>query len=302
MTEWPGFSMQASSLGALFALGSAFCWALAAVLFRQIGESMSAIAMNLCKGVVAFACLGVLLIGNGYTVIDHLSMTALVISGLIGIALGDTLYFLTLVRLGPRLTLLGGTLIPVVTAVLAALLLGERGSVLGWLGLGMTLAGVSYVLWERLPRDEQRYAWRSGLFFGLLFVAANAAAIILSKIGVSNMSAVQATFIRQFAALLGLAAWGVASGALLAWVRPLSNKALRRKMAIAAVIGAFLGTWLSIAALKYTDAGVASALNSTSPLFILPLTWFFLKESLTPGAVIGAVLAVSGIGIYFATL
>lgn len=294
--------MTESAMGALFALSSAFCWAFAAVLFRQLGESMSAIAMNLCKGVVAFACLGVLLIGNGYTAIDHLSLIALILSGLIGIALGDTLYFLTLVRLGPRLTLLGGTLIPVVTAILAALLLDERGSLYGWLGLGMTLAGVTYVVWEKIPRNEQHYAWRSGLFFGALFIAANASAIILSKIGVSSMSAVQATFVRQFAALLGLTMWGLASGALLSWVTPLADKKLLRKMAIAAVIGAFLGTWLSIAALKYTDAGVASALNSTSPLFILPLTWFLLKERLSAGAVIGAVVAVSGIAIYFATL
>ena len=75
-----------------------------------------------------------------------------------------------------------------------------------------------------------------------------------------------------------------------------------KTLLIAAVIGAFLGTWLSIIALKYTHAAVAATLNSTSPLFILPLAVLMLKERISSREILGALIAVSGVGIYFGSL
>ncbi|MDH5642098.1 MAG: EamA family transporter, partial [Nitrospira sp.] len=95
-----------SMLGALSALGSALMWAISAVLFRRLGDHMGAAAMNLGKGLVALICLLVILVITGFQTLPGATILALGASGLLGIAIGDTLYFLTLVRLGPRLTLL----------------------------------------------------------------------------------------------------------------------------------------------------------------------------------------------------
>jgi drug/metabolite transporter (DMT)-like permease len=59
---------------------------------------------------------------------------------------------------------------------------------------------------------------------------------------------------------------------------------------------------LSVIALKYTYTSVAATLNSTSPIFILPLVAFFLKERVSAKAMAGALMAVGGIGLYFFTL
>jgi drug/metabolite transporter (DMT)-like permease len=285
--------------GAAAALASALMWAIAAILFRHLGESMSATALNFIKGVVALACIGLLLLMSGFSDIDPGSYLYLALSGLLGICIGDTLYFLTLVRLGPRLTLLLGSLIPVTTAVIAVVVLHEQITFTAWCGILLTIAGVTYVLWERTAQSERLLEWRKGLLFGVLFVLANAAGIILTKVGVEDVPAMDATFVRTLWAVAGLTFWGLMVREIVPWIRPLQKPRVLRVMTGAAFIGAFLGTWLSVAALKLTFASVAAALNSTSPLFILPLSVWLLKEHVSRRAVSGAIVAVSGIGLYF---
>lgn len=259
-------------------------------------------AMNLFKGLVALGIMGILLLGSGFSPLNVQLVSVLVLSGLIGIFLGDTLYFMALVRLGPRIALLLGTLIPITAALMAIVLLGERISMTASLGIVLTLTGVGYVLWERAPDQSRSHQWRSGLLLGLAFVLANAMGIILTKIGVENVSAMEASFIRSLSALAGLLTWGMATAALGRWVAPLKNKRLLVLLLFASFIGAFLGTWLSVVALKYTDAAVAATLNSTSPIFVLPLAAILLKEKISLRAVTGACLAIAGIGVYFISL
>ena len=289
-------------LGGLAALSSAFCWAVSAVMFQQLGQQLSALAMNLFKGIVAIVCLGLLTIPFGVADVSDDAFFLLALSGLVGICLGDTLYFLTIKRLGSRLTLLVGSLIPVATAMIAVTVLGEHISVDAAIGLVLTITGVSYVLWERSPIKAEYAQWRLGLFLGLLFVLANALGIIFTKVGVKDIPALDATFIRTLWAVFGLVSWGLISRSLLSWVEPVKDTAVRNRLLIASVIGAFLGTWLSVVALKYTHAAVAVTLNSTSPLFVLPLAMAVLKEQITWRAVSGAFVAIMGIAVYFFSL
>ncbi len=289
-------------LGGIAALSSAFCWAVSAVLFQQAGQQISAAAMNLFKGVVAIVCIGLLLIPFGLADVSGDAFLLLAASGLVGICLGDTLYFMTIKRLGSRLTLLIGSLIPVATALIAITMLGENIGINAAAGLLLTIVGVTYVLWERSVVKAEFTQWRAGLAFGVLFVLANALGIILTKVGVKDIPALDATLIRTLWAVSGLVLWGLLSRSLLSWVKPLQNSKLRTRLLFASVIGAFLGAWLSVAALKYTHAAVAVALNSTSPLFVLPLAMVMLKEQLTWRAVSGAFVAIMGVAVYFFSL
>lgn len=268
----------------------------------RLGASVSALGMNVGKGLVALLCLGVVVLPTGVATPDWLSVAVLALSGLLGICVGDTLYFLTLQRLGPRLTVLLTTLVPVVTVVAAVWVLGERVEVLAWLGLALTLFGVAYVLWERSPQRQQPHRFVTGLAWGLAFVLVEAIAIVLTKVGVAEMPALDATLIRQAAALMGLFVWLAMTRSFVSSMAPLTDRRLFMILVVGAVVGTFLGTWLSVVGLKYTYASVAATLNATSPLFILPLVVLVLKETVSLRAVSGAVVAVVGIAIYFVTL
>jgi drug/metabolite transporter (DMT)-like permease len=72
------------------------------------------------------------------------------------------------------------------------------------------------------------------------------------------------------------------------------------KILFANIIAAFLGTYLGIflqqTSLKYAPAGIAQALSSTSPLFVLPLA-MFAGEKVSLRAVLGAAASLVGIGL-----
>jgi len=263
---------------------------------------MRPVAMNFTKGVIATLCLAILIFPGNLLTLEKPGLILLAISGIIGISLGDTFYFATLVRIGPRITLLVGALIPVCVALISVVFLNEQITLIAWTGITLTIAGIAYVLWERSPTATSPLHPGSGSLFAIAFVLANALGIILTKLGVTNIPTLEATFAREFAAVLSLTAWGLMSHTLLSWVKPLQNPKLLGWMIVASVTGAFLGTWFSVVALKYTYASVAATLNATSPIFILPLVAFFLKERITAKAIAGSLMAVSGIGLYFFTL
>jgi len=259
---------------------------------------MSAVSMNIGKGILALIVMGLILLPSGIVVGNVQTISLLAISGILGITFGDTLYFMTLSRLGSRLTLLLGSLIPVTTAIIAAIFLHESISLVSWMGIALTISGVTYVMWERSGDEQVSKRWLQGVGIGLVFVLANSLSIIFSKLGVEDIPSMDATFMRQVWAMVGFAFWGLVTANMLSWTKPLSNPRLVKPLLVAAFIGAFLGTWLSIFALKYTYVTVATVLNSTSPLFILPLAVWVLKEKVTVRAILGALIALAGITLY----
>jgi drug/metabolite transporter (DMT)-like permease len=66
-----------------------------------------------------------------------------------------------------------------------------------------------------------------------------------------------------------------------------------------AVTGPFLGVWMSLVAVKHTEAGVAMAIMSIVPVLVIPWVIIFFKEKVSLRAVLGAVLAVCGVFILF---
>ena len=145
--------------------------------------------------------------------------------------------------------------------------------------------------------------WLSGLIVAMIYVLAESGGILLTKMGLGYYDSLEATFIRQVWGVVGLTFWGLAAGNMLSGFHPLINRPkLAALFVVTSFIGAFLGTWLSILALDLTYTAVAVSLNSTSPLFVLPISYWFLKEKLTKSSVIGATIAVLGIVVYFSSL
>lgn len=279
---------------------SASSWALGAILWRRVGEQLSSCGMNLAKTAIGILFLGVLLLAAGIQPIDARSAACLALSGIVGIAIGDTFFFLALMELGPRRASLMGALNPVAIAVAAAVFLGERPTAAAWTGIAAASLGVGWVLWERAGTGAGAASASLGVRYGLLSVLCTAAGVLLAKVGVVSVPAVHAAWIRLLAGGAGLALWGASRSELGRWVEPLRSGALLAKVAGIVAVVVFGGFWLSLVALKHIDAAVAGPLNATAPLFILPMSVVLMKERLSLRAVLGAGVAVGGVALILA--
>jgi drug/metabolite transporter (DMT)-like permease len=290
-------SVSQHLVGGLFALGAGACWATASILFGKLGKSVSSLAMNFGKGVIGLACMAVALSFTGLRGTTTEAWIYLSLSGLVGITLGDTVFFDTLRRLGPRRTLLMTTLIPVLVAIMSFAMLGERLGPQAWLGAAVTVAGVTWTMWERLPEGEETGSWRAGVGYGLITVLTCAVAAILSKVGVAGTKPLEATGIRLLAGTGGLLLLGLARGRLIAWVTPFRAPKQLGALAVAAFVGTFVGIWFSMASFAWTSATVATILSATDPIFVLPLAALFMGERLRPRPVLGAFVALLGVSL-----
>jgi drug/metabolite transporter (DMT)-like permease len=302
---------QSQYVGEMAALTAAFLWAAATLMFGALGRQLSPLVLNAVKGIFAMGFIVITLAVRQATSeasvnLLHLPVQAtayLLLSGVVGIGLGDTAYFGAINTLGARRSLLLETLAPPVTAVLAWAFLAEKLSVISILGIGLTLMGIAWVISERVPGREP-VKWGAGLKVALLAVVCQAAGAVLSRAALAD-SAVDPLW----STLLRLSA-GLAFMGLLAVIQPhrsgehLSLSALKRPsllggVALAAFFGTYLGIWLQQIALKYTAAGIAQALLATSPLFVLPMA-AVLGDRISLRATLGAAIALGGVWILLA--
>lgn len=298
-------SIWVKVIGYSAALGSAFFWALGTILFRKLGEKISPLGMNLAKSFLGTLYLGIIFIFIRFSPINFNDFLLLGFSGLLGIALGDTFFFKALIYLGPKLAIILGCLGPVLTLILSVLILAEGLSLLRCAGILLTLFGVWIVLLQDILRDYPKSTliknWKKGIWFSILSSLSMAGAIIMAKMGLSKTHTLEATFIRLLWSAGGLFIWGFFQGKLKIWFQPLKEPSYLGFMLLTVVVIIFGGFWLFLVGIKFIPAGVATILNSTTPIFILPLAWAFFKENISFTSVIGTFIAVGGIAIIFST-
>lgn len=290
-------------MGEIASLGAAFVWACASLLFASLGrQRTSPLTMNLLKCTLALGLMALTLwatTGRGWPVsLSGASLAALGVSALLGIALGDTAYFHALTRLGPRRTLTFSTLGPALTALIAWPVLGERWTWAMAAGMVLTLMGVSTVSRERAAgaTSEQGLDW-VGIGWAVLGVACQAVGTVLTKLGGQELLPLEISVVRLSVGVCALAFYVTATGKLSAAAAPLKQPALLKTLIAGTFLGTYLGIWLSMTGVRYTYAGIAATLTSTSPIFVLPLAAIFLKERISARAALGAALAVAGVAI-----
>jgi drug/metabolite transporter (DMT)-like permease len=50
-------------------------------------------------------------------------------------------------------------------------------------------------------------------------------------------------------------------------------------------------------AIKYARIGIASTLISTTPIFLIPISYWLFKEKITMQTILGTVIAIAGVAI-----
>jgi drug/metabolite transporter (DMT)-like permease len=139
----------------------------------------------------------------------------------------------------------------------------------------------------------------TGILLGLGGALGQAGGLVLSKYGMGDYDPFAATQIRVIAGTVSFAVIFVFIGW---WPRTIAALRDRRAMGfttLGAFFGPFLGVSLSLAAVKFTQAGVAASLMSLMPVLIIPPAILIKKERISPRAIAGAGFAVAGAALLF---
>lgn len=70
-----------------------------------------------------------------------------------------------------------------------------------------------------------------------------------------------------------------------------------KRVIVAGFFGMALGSLLYVGAVSMIGATIMSVIASTAPLFAIPVSVFVLKEKVTPIALVGVALTLSGIAL-----
>jgi drug/metabolite transporter (DMT)-like permease len=281
-------------IGVAAALGSAASWAVGTILFKGVGAEFSSMAMTLIKSSAGAVLLLILLLFAGWSLPERDALGWLALSGLLGISIGDSCFFAALRLLGAHQLIIIMMLGPAITILMAVLVLGELPALLAWVGIVLVLAGVSMTFLGDVRTTGQPATTRTGIVFGLLCILSMAVSIIVAKLGLRSVSALEGTFLRMAFGCFGMLVIGMLRRELGPWLRPLRFGALRSRFALAVVVVTFGGFWLSLAAIKHLDVSIANTLIATEPLFALPLAVLWLRERPSRLAVAGACIAFPG--------
>ncbi|MEG4277407.1 DMT family transporter [Microcoleus sp. MON1_C1] len=89
-------------MGELAALSAAFVWALSSTIWQRVGQQIPAVVLNLLKGAIALFMLlaTTLILGKSLPALNPHILAMLLISGALGIGIGDTAFFIVLKYLG----------------------------------------------------------------------------------------------------------------------------------------------------------------------------------------------------------
>ena len=104
-----------------------------------------------------------------------------------------------------------------------------------------------------------------------------------------------------FIALLFAAIWLFAAfrGEVIRTIKALADRRCLMALSGAAFLGPTIGVWLSLVAVKHTQAGIAMTLMSTFPVVVIPLAMIVHKERPSYRSVLGAIIAVIGVAMLF---
>lgn len=285
----------------LAALGAALCWAIGSLFAVGAAKELGGIAFTRIRVAMVFVVMvGFIAVrGTGGPILSG-DWPNLIISGAIGIFIGDTALFVTLSRLGPRRTGILFACNAPFTVILTWLILEETLNLPAIAGCVLVAAGVVIAIVYGKRRD-QVHVWESvtgrlsiGILIGLLAALGQAvSSLLLAPALAHGADPITVTTIRIGIALLALYALRLIVPEICRARTAMTIKLFMRTL-ISGMLGMAIGMSLLLFAFAHGAMGISAALSSTTPVMLVPIIWLLSGERPAAGAWVGAVLAVSG--------
>ncbi|MCF6366230.1 MAG: DMT family transporter [Bacteroidales bacterium] len=296
--------------GEFYALFTAILWVFGALIFESLGKKNGADSINILRLVFALVFLSIFTtFSRNHTFPVDASTESwlwLLLSGIVGFALGDLFLFKAFVLIGARVSILIMSLAPPIAAFLGWIILGETLTSLQFLGIVITLFGVTIVVIQKDSGIEKNGDKNKKLKYpviGVLLALGGAVGqgtgLVLSKMGMGPYDAFASSQIRIIAGILGLAVFITFSKGWQKVVAPFKKIKTISLIALGSVFGSFLGISFSLLAVQNTNTGVASTIMAIQPILLIPASAVAFKEKVNFIEIAGAIIAVGGVVLFF---
>lgn len=289
-------------IGELAALGASLVWAIGGLMLKPLSNRFQPLLLNTIRCGSAAVIFGVLFLVNGksasFSTVPVSSAIVAILGTFLGIGIGESLFVVSLRYLDiSRAYPLSVCAYPILTILISVSFFGDTISAIALAGIVIVLLGIYFLTYPTGPlftglslKTPQE---KRGMFLLLLAVIAWGISTVAVREGTRDIDSTTANFLRMAGTAVILAPftfWKFKGDIVqkLSW----PNFGLA---SLNGVISFGLGGIMYLLALKETGASLTSVLTSTSPVFLLPMSVFFLKEKVTVKLILGAVLSVLGI-------
>ena len=307
-------------LGEIISLVVAMLWTATALFANEASRRIGAMSTNLFRMILSSILLAMLLwiaIGYPYPAFaDGKTWLWMGLSALVGYVFGDFCLFNSYVVIGARFGQLFMTLAPVFAAFAGWILLGETLSWKSVLAMGVTLSGIALSILSR-SQDGHHLTLRlplKGVLLGIGAGMGQGVGLVLSKIGMQHYEAAlpadvpaafdwampfASTMIRSLTGTVGFFVWMALMRQLPQLRAAVHDRRGMQFTGLTTLFGPFIGVSLSLMAVQYAHAGIASTLMALTPvLIILPYAMIY-KQKITPKEILGVTVSMIGVALFF---
>ena len=306
-------------LGEILALLVSFSWTISSIYADLACRKIGTMSTNVIRLFMSFILLGAVLwitVGHPYPVYaDGKTILWLALSALVGYNFGDWCLFNSYMSIGARFGQLLMTLAPPIAALTGWIFLGEKLSWTSLIAMVVTLAGLAIsILGKGDGHKVQLTLPLKGVIFGVGAALGQGVGLVLSKIGltyyaeaipadapeiVNTMLPFASTMLRAIVGGFGFLAIMALRKEMPVLGAALKNGTGMKYTAIMTVFGPALGVSMSLMAVRYTSAGIASTLMALSPVFIMLPYAIIFKQKIRMRELIGVAVTMLGVALFF---
>jgi len=302
--------------GELCMLIAAILWSVTVILLKSSSNKLSPFLINPIKNSIGLLLFLILFIYMGIPLwYDNLSLSGyykILLSGLLGMAIGDTIFIYALSKIGANRVAIVDSFSPFIIYFYSILLLSNQKLVLiQFVGLIITTIAIVILTYENDYKDINYKTKRTGILWVFFAMGCTGYGIVLLKTVLNEINIIDIEQKLKFN--LWVTAFRLLPGVVFSWfmflfkknkkslLKPLTNRNILSKLLLASVIGPFFALGFWILGYAFIDKpSIASIISQTSVIFIVILSWIFLKEKLTPLRLIS--ISFAFIGVLLATM
>ncbi|MFN2230659.1 MAG: DMT family transporter [Anaerolineae bacterium] len=287
--------------GEIYALACALLWALSSALLKSQTHKIHVVFLGALRTIPALLIYwGIVLFTGRVGELLNLpvrSWAYLAGSTLIGLVVGDSIYFQSMKLIGLSRAMPLSTTYPFFTMLLSLLFLDER---FGWTVIGgaVLIAGGGYLLAlhrgkERLVESQAvRRINSTGVVLALCAALCWSISTVLLRVGLEKADTTLANVVRLSVLMVALFAMTLKLGKI-ERIKAYGARSLGIVF-LAGIVGTGLGTFTFLTAVQRAGAARTSILTATTPLFGVPFS-LLLKERPSSRTLVGTSLTMVGV-------